>query len=89
MCKVLDEVEERGINKGRKEGFKEGRKEGRKNGLKEGRKEGRKEGEQNATILINYLWENGRGEDARKAANDNEFFNKLLAELMPALSTEK
>ncbi len=65
MCKVLDEVEERGIDKGRKEG------------------------EQNATILINYLWENGRGEDASRAANDNDFFNKLLAELMPTLSTEK
>ena len=46
-------------------------------------------GEQNATNLINYLWENGRSEDAKKAAKDKNFFNQLLTELMPVLTPAK
>ena len=46
-------------------------------------------GEQNAANLINYLWENGRGEDAKKAAKDKDFFNKLLKEIMPVLTPVK
>ena len=70
MCKVLDEVENRGILIGEKRGEERGEKRGRKN----------------ATALINYLWENGRGEDAKKAAVDNNFFDKLMEELMPVLT---
>ena len=40
MCEVLDPVEQRGIQKGRKEGRKEGIQEGRKEGIQEGWMEG-------------------------------------------------
>ena len=45
--------------------------------------------EQNAANLINYLWRNGRGEEAERAAKDKDFFNKLLSELMPVLTPAK
>ena len=53
---------------------------------KRGEERGEKRGEENATVLINYLWESGRGEDAKKAAADKSFFDKLKAELMPVLN---
>ena len=30
--------------------------------------------------LMNFLWETGRGEDAKKAAIDRDYLNQLLAE---------
>ncbi len=50
---------------------------------------GEKRGEQNAANLMNYLWRNGRGEDAERAAKDNDYFNKLLSELLPVLTPTK
>ena len=50
---------------------------------------GIQQGEQNAANLINYLWRNGRGEEAERAAKDKDFFNKLLSELMPVLTPAK
>ena len=50
---------------------------------------GEKRGEQNAANLMNYLWRNGRGEDAERAAKDKDFFNKLLSELLPVLTPAK
>ena len=44
VCKIMEEMIDKGRKEGRKEGIKEGRKEGRKEGIKEGRKEGRREG---------------------------------------------
>ncbi len=32
------------------------------------------------TRLMNYLWRNGRGEEAEKAEKDRGFLQKLLAE---------
>lgn len=46
-------------------------------------------GEQNAANLMNYLWRNGRGEEAERAAKDKDFFNKLLSEMLPILSPAK
>ena len=57
MCKVLDEVQERG--------------------------------EKKAAVLINYLWENGRGEEAKRAVNDRNFMDKLKEELLPILEPAK
>ena len=68
MCTVLDKVE----NKGRREG------------LKEGRKEGRKEGFLDAAELMNYLWSNGRGDEAKKASTDSELLDRLLSEFKAA-----
>ena len=45
--------------------------------MDEGRIEGRIEGVQ----VINYLWEHNRGEDAKRAANDKEYLNQLMAEI--------
>ena len=61
MCKVLDEVQARGIQ----------------------------QGEQNATKVINYLWKNGRGEEAERAEREPDFLDKLLKEIMPVLTPAK
>ena len=60
MCAVLDEIENRGIQKGMHKGMQRGMQE--------------------ATALINYLWENGRGEDAKKAAADPAYYMVLERE---------
>ena len=49
----------------------------------ENQKKGRREGEYNATQLMNYLWTNGRGEEAQRASTDQDLFDKLLAEFKP------
>ena len=40
----------------------------------------KEEGRQEAVNLMNYLWSNGRGEDAKKASTDQDFLERLLAE---------
>ena len=44
------------------------------------KEEGREEGQKESADLINYLWSNGRGEEALKASKDDKYFNKLLTE---------
>ena len=58
-------------------------------GEKRGEERGEKRGKQNAASLMNYLWRNGRGEEAERAANDRDFFDKLLTELTPVLTLAK
>lgn len=53
------------------------------------REEGREEGQKESVELINYLWSNGRGEDALKASNDKDFLEKLLAEFKSGMMGEK
>lgn len=50
---------------------------------------GREEGEQNAMQLTSYLIQHGRSDDVIRAANDKDFFNKLLTELLPVLTPAK
>ena len=40
----------------------------------EGEKAGRKEGLRAASDLMNFLWRNGRGEDALRASSDGKLF---------------
>ncbi len=51
-----------------------------------GRIKGRQEERQETGDLLNYLWSNGRGEEAKKAVLDQELFDKLFAEFK-AIST--
>ena len=44
-----------------------------------------KEKQRDATVVINYLWENGRSEDAERATHDPDFRKKLIKELKPLL----
>ena len=44
------------------------------------REDGLREGRVDATRLMNYLWRNGRGDDAIKAESDIGFLNKLIEE---------
>ncbi len=60
----------------------------REEGREEGRKEGREEGHKESAELINYLWSNGRGEDAQKASKDKDFLEKLLAEFKSGMLTD-
>ena len=55
--------------------FKE---EGRLEGREEGRLEGRKEGQRSAAGLMNFLWSHGRGDDAIRAGNDEDYLDQLL-----------
>ena len=52
MCTVLDKVQSKGKQEGRKE----------------------------TGDLLNFLWSNGRGEEAKKAVSDQALFDKLFAE---------
>ena len=61
----------------------------RREGKEEGRAEGRAEGQMNATKLMNYLWSNGRGDDAIKAGQDEGFLAKLLAEFQGGMMVAK
>lgn len=49
----------------------------------------RLESRQDATKVINYLWKNGRGEEAERAECEPDFLDQLLAELMPVLTPAK
>ena len=52
----------------------------RNKALADGEKEGRKEGRKEAGELLNFLWSNGRGEDAIRASNDENYLDQLLEE---------
>ena len=52
------------------------------------REEGREEGREESADLINFLWSNGRGEDALKASKDKDFLEKLLAEYKSGMLTD-
>ena len=59
----------------------EGREEGRKEGIKEGKREGIKEGSANTAKLMSFLAQNGRYDDIIKAADDEEYLQKLFDEM--------
>ena len=44
----------------------------------EGKAEGKAKGREEASNLINFLWEHGRSEDAKQAGRDPQFMNQLL-----------
>ena len=48
-----------------------------------------RESEQNTAKLFNYLWKNGRGEEAERAEREPDFLDKLLKEIMPVLTPAK
>ena len=50
-------------------------------GIEQGIDRGIDQGSENATRVINYLWENGRGEDAKRAERDPEYRRQLMAEI--------
>ena len=55
--------------------------------LDEGERRGVAKGRAEGIDLMNYLWSRGRGEEAQKASNDKDLFNKLLAEFKKACRT--
>ena len=90
MLQVRDQMNiDLGYAKGREEGLQEGREEGRQTGLAEGRqegrevglREGREEGEQRLGRLVAMLLEQGRTEDAVRAATDVAHREALYCEL--------
>ena len=68
MCATLMEIMKDDIDKKVQEGVQQG--------IQQGTDQGREE----TTKLINYLWKNGRGEEAEKAEKDRNFLKKLLDE---------
>ena len=70
MCEFLDFVENRGINKGRIEG------------MLEGKIKGRLEGETNTVLLMKHLFDQNRIDDAKRAASDDSYRQKLMKELL-------
>ena len=51
-----------------------------KEDLEEATKNGEKNGKQDSAQLINFLWEAGRGDDAKRAANDETYLDQLMRE---------
>lgn len=43
----------------------------------------------NMAGLMNYLWSNGRGDDAKRASEDESFLAKLLAEFRGGMMVTK
>ena len=48
--------------------------------LKDDLEQAENKGREETTTLINFLWENGRGEDAKRAGKDKDFLDQLLTE---------
>ena len=44
------------------------------------KEEGREEGSQETGDLLNFLWTNGRGDEAKRAMTDKDLYVRLLAE---------
>ncbi|MCD8331843.1 MAG: hypothetical protein LUB63_04840 [Oscillospiraceae bacterium] len=65
MCDVLDRIETRGIQQGMKQGIQQGM----------------QQGERTFAQLMQTLFSQGRLEDARRAAEDQQFRHKLMREL--------
>ncbi len=65
MCEVLDRVENRGIEKG----------------IQKGIQKGIIQGEDTILLLMSYLLNNDRTEDAKKATKDKAYREKLLTEV--------
>ncbi len=74
--------EEKHIEMEREESWEEGRIEGRE----EGREEGRVEGILCTSNLLNYLWKNGRNEDADRAVRDINYMKELMEKYKDELS---
>ena len=49
----------------------------------------RKEARKEVTDLLNYLWENNRGDDAIKASEDEHFLEQLLEEFRSGKHTKE
>ena len=49
----------------------------------------RAESRQDTAKLFNYLWKNGRGEEAERAEREPDFLDKLLKEIIPVLTPVK
>ncbi len=52
----------------------------------EGREEGREEGSRETGDLLNFLWTNGRGDEAQRAMTDKDLYVRLLAEFRALIS---
>ena len=74
MCVVLDKVENRGLERGRREGKEEGRREGKE----EGKKEGGDTRQQEMSDMLCYMFDHGRDEEAKRAFKDKKLMNRLL-----------
>ncbi len=72
MCEVLDNVEKRGVEKGRAEGFKKG--------IAVGEERGEKRGENKLALLMKALFAANRFEDADKASTDEIRRSQLYQE---------
>ncbi len=79
--RLFDEMrEEMGMNAVLEDFYKDKLDERERRGELRGELKGEQRGEQNAALLFNYLWENGRGDDAKKAAADKDYLNQLMKE---------
>ena len=80
MCDVLDRVEARGVAIGEKRGEARGVAIGEKRGEARGVAIGEKKGESRLAALMDQLLSQGRLEDARRAAKDENFRACLFKE---------
>jgi len=76
MCKIMEEIEERGIQYGEKRGEKRGRKIGEK----QGRKVGEKQGIDRVSKLVDILLSQNRIEDLQRSTSDRVYQRRLFQE---------
>lgn len=69
MCEVLDRIENRGIQQGIQQG------------IQKGIEQGIQQGDNDCARLMSTLFAQGRIEDAKRAAEDQEYRHMLIREL--------
>lgn len=69
MCDVLDKVESRGVAKGIVQG------------MEKGMAKGESRGETKMALLMGWLFDQNRIDDAKRASKDEDYRAKLLKEL--------
>lgn len=77
MCEVLDKIENRGIQRGIQQGIQQGM----QRGMQQGIQRGMQQGESVVAKLMQILFAQGRMEDAKRAAEDQEYRHALMKEL--------
>ncbi|MGN0161206.1 MAG: hypothetical protein ACI4AQ_07460 [Lachnospiraceae bacterium] len=80
MCKAIKDMVEAGEKRGMERGLEQGRQQGMEQGRQQGMEQGIKKGEKQLGLLISRLLEDGRTNDAQKAATDEKMRKALYKE---------
>jgi len=80
MCKFLDSIEAKGLEKGLKQGKAQGIKQGKAQGIKQGKAQGIKQGNNETAAIYRYMKSIGRESEFEKVFDSRRFYLKMLRE---------